>query len=182
MPHNYSRTIAGTLLISPHQRIDANELGSLVFQGKSIEIRYRKVLEVEKSMRGRILEPVTFNPGANTGSGLDLQATLNPGARTGSGLDLLALVATSVMDSKDTNTQAHKASSTSLHDPGPYNPTVAIPFKVVKKILDLEFVEMAEITLDDDVPSTPGRLLPDRHLSVPVEVLHRGGHSLYKVP
>ena len=90
MPHNYSSTIAGALLISPHQRIDANELGSLMFQGKSIEIRYRKVFEIEKSKRGRILEPVTFNPRASTGSGLDLLATLNPGASTGSGLDLLA--------------------------------------------------------------------------------------------
>ena len=38
----------------------------------------------------------------------------------------------------------------SLSSPGPYNPAAAIPAKVVKKILDLEFLEMTEISADDD--------------------------------
>ena len=83
--------------------------------------------------------------------------TFNPGVSTGSGLDLLALAATSTLEGKDVDTPARKASGTALHVPGPYNPAAVIPSKVVKKILDLEFVEMAEITLDEDVPSTPGR-------------------------
>ncbi len=41
--------------------------------------------------------------------------------------------------------------------PGPYNPAAVIPPKVVKKILDLEFVDMFKIAMDDDVPQTPGR-------------------------
>ena len=62
------------------------------------------------------------------------------------------------MDSKeDTDTQAHKASSTALHGPGPYNPAAAILIKVARKILNLEFMEMvAEITLEDDLPPIPG--------------------------
>jgi hypothetical protein len=33
-----------------------------------------------------------------------------------------------------------------------------LPLKIVKKILDLEFVEMSEITIDEDHTQTPGRL------------------------
>ena len=39
--------------------------------------------------------------------------------------------------------------------PGPFNPAAALPTRLVKKILDLEFVDMAEITADDD-PSQNG--------------------------
>jgi len=43
-----------------------------------------------------------------------------------------------------------------LSKPGPYNPAAATSPKVVKKILDLELVQMADIALDDKVPQTPG--------------------------
>jgi len=38
-----------------------------------------------------------------------------------------------------------------LSAPGPYNPAAAVSGKVVKRILDLEFVEMSEITSDGDI-------------------------------
>ena len=47
-----------------------------------------------------------------------------------------------------------------MSTPGPYNPAAALPQKMVKKILDLEFVEIAELTNDawqDDLPSEPPR-------------------------
>ena len=55
-----------------------------------------------------------------------------------------------------------------LHAPGPFNPAAALPPKVVKKILSLEFVEMSEFQADiwpedptpAEAPSTsrrPGR-------------------------
>ena len=40
---------------------------------------------------------------------------------------------------------------------GPFNPTVALPSKTVKKILDLEFLEMAEVTLAPELEQIPGR-------------------------
>ena len=35
---------------------------------------------------------------------------------------------------------------------GPYNPAAAIPARIVKRILELDFIEMSEITMDDDLP------------------------------
>ena len=40
---------------------------------------------------------------------------------------------------------------------GPFNPTAALPSKTVKKILDLEFLEMAEVTLAPELEQIPGR-------------------------
>ena len=48
------------------------------------------------------------------------------------------------------------ATSSLLATPGPYNPAATISPKVVRKILALEFVEMAELTVDD-VAQTLGR-------------------------
>ena len=46
--------------------------------------------------------------------------------------------------------------SKALHDAGPYKPAPALPPKVVKRILSLEFVEMSELRADiwPDDPST----------------------------
>ncbi len=49
---------------------------------------------------------------------------------------------------------------------GPFNPTAALPAKVVKKILDLEFVEMAEVSLDVEPEQVPGRPPPPGRLPV----------------
>ena len=44
----------------------------------------------------------------------------------------------------------------SLSQPGTYHPAATLPPKVVKRILDLEFVEMSEISIDDIPTHTPG--------------------------
>ena len=41
--------------------------------------------------------------------------------------------------------------------PGPFNPAASLSPKVVKRILELEFVEMSEMMVDDNTPQTPGR-------------------------
>ena len=41
--------------------------------------------------------------------------------------------------------------------PGPLNPAASLSPKVVKRILEQEFVEMSEMTVDEDIPQAPGR-------------------------
>ena len=53
--------------------------------------------------------------------------------------------------------QSTMASSSGLSSRGPYNPTAVLPPKIAKKILGLEYVEMAEISLDDHPPPTHAR-------------------------
>ena len=53
-----------------------------------------------------------------------------------------------------------------LTQPGPFNPAASLSTKVVKKILDLEFVEMSEITIDDVLPAVPGRPPPPARLPI----------------
>ena len=43
---------------------------------------------------------------------------------------------------------------------GPFNAAASLSTKVTRKILALEFVEMAEITVDPDMPQVPGRPPP----------------------
>jgi hypothetical protein len=57
----------------------------------------------------------------------------------------------------------------SLLNSGPYNPAAVLPPKVAKRILDLEFVEMSEISLDDPLPPTPGQPPLLQNISVWVE-------------
>ena len=45
-------------------------------------------------------------------------------------------------------TQGFTKANTSLHQPGPYNPAAALPPKLVKRILALEFVDMSELRAD----------------------------------
>lgn len=52
------------------------------------------------------------------------------------------------------------APSTPLSAPGPFNPMASLPPKVVKRLLDLEFLEMAEVSCDLDPPPTTGRPPP----------------------
>ena len=57
------------------------------------------------------------------------------------------------------------SSQSDLHSKGPFNPVALLPTKVAKKVLDLEFVEMADISLDDPPPAAPGQPpLPPKHL------------------
>ncbi len=53
-----------------------------------------------------------------------------------------------------------------LAGPGPFNPVTSLPTKVVKRILDLEFVEMAEVSADLEPVPVPGRPPPPGKLPV----------------
>ena len=56
--------------------------------------------------------------------------------------------------------------ATKLHPPPNLlhsGPAVVLPPKVAKLILDLDFVEMSEISLDDPPPPTPGQPPPPAH-------------------
>lgn len=80
----------------------------------------------------------------------------SPSTTASTGLELLAAAASSA---QPTSHQKH-ARPTQCHGlstPGPYNPAASLPPKVVKKILDLEFVEMSELTADiwvEDLPAS----------------------------
>ena len=74
-----------------------------------------------------------------------------------------------------------------LSKPGPHNPTASLAQKVVKRILNLEFVEMPEVTLDDVVPPCfrPPATSPasnNQYLSVDRKVLTHGGCPMLLVP
>ena len=103
------------------------------------------------------------------------------------GLDLLAKVAASA-GTQDHNPNTGEAPRTlaamqQLHTPGPFNPLAVLPGKVIKKILNLEFVEMAEISLDEEPelvskrPPVPGH----KHLPVAGEVFPHGGYPGHQV-
>lgn len=86
--------------------------------------------------------------------------TVGPGTSTG--LELLAAAAaakasTSTASITDVvTTTGARTLSRPVTSLGPYNPAAAIPAEVANKIIELEFVEMSEVTLDDDLPQTPG--------------------------
>ena len=67
-------------------------------------------------------------------SGLDLLAVAAASTRAGSAIPLAG--------------QASATAAAALSLPGPYNPAAALPRKVVKKVLDLEFLEMSELRGD----------------------------------
>lgn len=87
-----------------------------------------------------------------------------PPAGTARGLDLLAAAVMAQSEKPPVETPILPA--TTLSTPSPYNPAATIPPKVVKKILDLEFVEMAELTTDiwvDDIQATDAAGQQNRH-------------------
>ena len=65
-----------------------------------------------------------------------------------SGLDLLATAASSAQSGTGPSQAYQSGAPASLHTTGPYNPAASLPPKIVKKVLDLEFVEMAELKAD----------------------------------
>ena len=81
---------------------------------------------------------------------------------TTNGLELLAAAATE-------NTGNYIAWTTTallLSMPGPFNPAASLSPKVVKCILDLEFVEMSEVKVDDIAAQAPGRPPPSARLPI----------------
>ena len=78
-------------------------------------------------------------------------------------LSLLADVAASARDATSNHGTADNLmghSHSGLHAMGPFNPIALLPAKVSKKILDLEFVEMNEISSDDPPSAIPGHPPP----------------------
>ena len=81
---------------------------------------------------------------------------------TTNGLELLAAAVTE-------NTGNYTAGTTTallLSRPGPFNPAASLSPKVAKRILDLEFVEMLEVTVDDIAALVPGRPTPPARLHI----------------
>ena len=98
--------------------------------------------------------------------GVDPQRTLplfDPGSQSSAGLDLLAAAAAAKKGKSD---RIQTAPLPLLTQPGPSNPAAALSMKVVKRILDLEFVEMSEVTIDDVLPAVPGRPPPPARLTL----------------
>ena len=74
-----------------------------------------------------------------------------------SNLDLLAAAATAGgILSLLTPAVGLESPRPAITAPGPFNPAASLSPKVVKRILELEFVEMSEMTVDDDTPQAPG--------------------------
>ncbi len=94
---------------------------------------------------------------APTGAALAATPTFTPGPTAATGLDLLAaaVAATTTPGGQAPLTLAIPGPHP-LAQRGPYNPAAVIPAKVARKILELEFMEMSEVTLDNDIPQTPG--------------------------
>ena len=118
-------------------------------------------------------------PGTNSPSTINAP---NIWANGGTHRQLLALVATSVAQTTPTVSQWSSGQSltstptvtpegSGLSGPGPYNLASVLPTKVVKKILDLEFIKMSEIYLDDTLPHTLGEppLPPIQNISAWIE-------------
>ena len=111
-----------------------------------------------------------FAPGAPVARILASMPTFAPTPAAHEGLELLAAAAT-VSPLKALAPVAIR----SLSGPGPYNPSASLPAKPVKCILELEFVEMSEISVADaDPPQVPGctptpARLPVTDISVWVE-------------
>ena len=87
--------------------------------------------------------------------------TFTPAGALTTPLDILADAALGKTTSMGSHDGADDSAGAirSLHSAGPYNPAAALPPKVVKKILALEFVEMAELRADiwpEDSSSTEG--------------------------
>jgi hypothetical protein len=86
----------------------------------------------------------------------------DPGSATVNGLRILADVAAAA---KGRNILP-QALLPLLTQPGPFNPAIALSAKIAKKILDLEFVEMSEVTVGDVLPAVPGRPPPPALLPI----------------
>ena len=106
-------------------------------------------------------------------------------ARINSALDLSAAAATAGSSpSLLTPAVGLEPPRPAITDPGPFNPAASLSPKVVKRILELEFVEMSEMTVDDDTPQTPGRPPAPARLPITVvrEVLTNGRSASHQVP
>ena len=60
--------------------------------------------------------------------------------------------------------QSTTLTPTAVTQPGTFNPVGTLPPTVVKRILDSKFIEMSEVSINDDTSQTPG--LASAHLPV----------------
>lgn len=78
-----------------------------------------------------------------------------------SGLDMLAAAASAsaghTQPAAGTTTEGNLLVPAVLTRQGPFNTAATLLSKVVRRILDLEFVEMSEVCIDDDTSPTQGR-------------------------
>ncbi len=96
-------------------------------------------------------------------SALEGLPTFTPSADSHTGLELLAAAASAPSATGDGPTVLQHIGDIGLNKPGPFNPAATLAPKVAKKILDLEFVEMAEVTIDAAPEPTAGRpFVPSR--------------------
>ena len=96
--------------------------------------------------------------------------TFSPGAGATPGLDLLAAAA----GLPTWKAPPMPATMLGITSKGPYNPAASLPTRIVKRILELDFMEMAEVSYDSDLPQSSSRpqapaRLPVTDISVWVE-------------
>lgn len=114
---------------------------------------------------------VIYHSPSSTGSALATLPLFSPSHPGSSGLDMLAAAA-SATDTALCPTAGAALGPLPLTSKGPFNPAAALSTKVVKRILDLEFVEMTELTIEDDPTPGPSRLpTPARP---PIKINHSG--------
>ena len=102
--------------------------------------------------------PPSSGPRVTASEAAALLPTFRPAlAPPASGLDLLTAAATSA---GATRLAARQTSSGLLSTPGPFNPAASVASKVVKKILELEFVELSEVSADGPAEHIPGHPPP----------------------
>ena len=98
--------------------------------------------------------------------------SFTPATEAANGLDLLVAAASvSTNNAPTAPPQGTTLVPTAVTQPGPFNPAATLPPKVVKRILDLEFIEMSEVSIDDDTSQTPGR--PPAPARLPVTDISR---------
>ena len=79
------------------------------------------------------------------------------------GLDMLAAAAAaSKQPTPQPGVDDHSIVLESLNQAGPFNPMASLPTKLVKRILNLDFVDISEVTVDGDTPQAAGRPPPAR--------------------
>ena len=111
----------------------------------------------------RLLAIPTFTPAGGSTPGLDVLAA--------AALSQLGTQGTLPATGTDSQGSQPADGTPQLHAPGPYNPAAALPPKMVKRLLALEFVEMSELRADvwpDDPAPTDSSHTPRRPGRPPV--------------
>ena len=103
-----------------------------------------------------VCQPLSAYPHLASAGNLPSTLPIFTHAGGSTGLNLLAMAA-GLQSSTSEKDQGSFSTTANLHSRGPYNPAAVLPPKVAKRILDLEFVEMSDIALDDLPVTGPGQ-------------------------